>query len=181
LPYGSDWYRAVACILLSGRVRATNDGTPDMTEVKRVTKEANFNQYLTERVGTFLVAADVIRFNRQNRYEVGPNLAAFWARVDAKLPEVARHAVARLAGHQTGRPLWMTEADEDWGLSELVSLLFTCFRGLPWSSPRWTRFSTTSPDCLRMTWCGRSAGSGGLASGDVAGWQLKLDARCRKA
>ena len=55
-PYGSYWYRAVACILLSGRVQAKHDGTPNMTDVNRVGKEANFNQYLTERVGTFLVA-----------------------------------------------------------------------------------------------------------------------------
>ena len=55
-PYGSYWYRAVACILLSGRVQAKHDGAPNMTDVNRVGKEANFNQYLTERVGKFLVA-----------------------------------------------------------------------------------------------------------------------------
>ena len=70
-PYGSYWYRAVACILLSGRVQARNDGAPNMTDVNRVGKEANFNQYLTERVGTFLVAAGVVRFDRQGRYERG--------------------------------------------------------------------------------------------------------------
>src|SRR4051812_32407135 len=50
-PYGSYWYRAVACILLSGRVQARSDRTPNMTDVNRVGKEANFNQYLTERIG----------------------------------------------------------------------------------------------------------------------------------
>ena len=64
-PYGSYWYRAVAGILLSGRVQAKNDGTPNMTDVNRVGKEANFNQYLTERIGTFLVASDVVRSDRQ--------------------------------------------------------------------------------------------------------------------
>ena len=38
-----------------------------MTDVKRVGKEANFNQYLTERVGTFLVVLRAIDFDRQNR------------------------------------------------------------------------------------------------------------------
>src|SRR4051794_14280489 len=42
-PYGSYWYRAVAGILLSGRVQAENDGAPNMTDVNRVGKEANFN------------------------------------------------------------------------------------------------------------------------------------------
>src|SRR3954451_15771184 len=51
-PYGRYWYRAVACVLLSGRVQAKHDGTPNMTDVNRVGKVANFNQYLTERVGT---------------------------------------------------------------------------------------------------------------------------------
>src|SRR4051812_37441711 len=68
-PYGSYWYRAGACTPLPGRVGARQDGTPNMTDVNRVGKEANFNQTLTERVGTFLVAAEVIRFDRQDRYE----------------------------------------------------------------------------------------------------------------
>ena len=60
-PYGSYWYRAVACILLSGRVHVKNDGAPNMTDVNRIGKEANFNQHLTERVGKFLVAMGAVR------------------------------------------------------------------------------------------------------------------------
>ena len=95
-PYGSYWYRAVACILLSGRVQAKHDGTPNMTDVNRIGKEANFNQYLTERIGKFLVAADVVRFDRQGRYEAGPNLTAFWDHDAARLPAITRQAVLRL-------------------------------------------------------------------------------------
>src|SRR4051812_25149966 len=76
-PYSSYWYRAVVCILLSRRVQATRDGSPNGTDVNRVGKEANFNQHLIERVGTFLAAADVVRFDGQGRYDAGPNLAAF--------------------------------------------------------------------------------------------------------
>ena len=104
-PYGSYWYRAVACILLSGRVQAKHDGTPNMTDVNRVGKEANFNQYLTERVGTFLVAMGVVRFDRQGRYEAGPNLAAFWDHDVARLPAITRQAVLHLVGYQTGHRL----------------------------------------------------------------------------
>ena len=112
-PSGSYWYRAVACILLSGRVQARRDGTPNMTDVNRVGKEANFNPYLTERVGTLLVASDVVRFDRQGRYDGGPNLAAFRDCDGARLPAIARQAVARLVGHQTGHPFWHPKAPED--------------------------------------------------------------------
>ncbi len=59
-PYGSYWYRAVACMLLSGRVQPKQDGYPNRTELNRLCKEANFNQYLFERIARFLAAMDVI-------------------------------------------------------------------------------------------------------------------------
>src|SRR4051812_50221569 len=55
-PYGSYWYRAVACLLLSGRVRGRHDGTPKRTDGNRGGKEGNFNQHLTQRGGAVLVA-----------------------------------------------------------------------------------------------------------------------------
>jgi hypothetical protein len=181
-PYGSYWYRAVACILLSGRVQARQDGTPNMTDVNRVGKEANFNQYLTERVGTFLVAADVLRFDRQNRYEAGPTLAALWGHDDAKLPVIARQAVARLFGHQAGHPFWDTKAPEDWGLTELLALLFTCFRGLALVE---SEVGQVLHDFTRLPQDDLVRAARGLRlevdSVDVAGWQLKLDTRGRKA
>jgi hypothetical protein len=181
-PYGSHWYRAVACILLSGRVHAKNDGAPNMTDVNRVGKEANFNQYLTERVGTFLVASDVVRFDRQGRYEVGPNLAAFWDRDDARLPAITRQAVARLAGYQTGHPLWHPKAPEDWCLIELLSLLFMCFRGLALAE---SEVGQVLHDFTRLPQDDLVRAARGLGleldSVDIAGWPQKLDARGRKA
>lgn len=181
-PYGSYWYRAVAGILLSGRGQAKHDGTPNMTDVNRIGKEANFNPYLTERIGTFLVASDVVRSDRQGRYEAGPNLAAFWDRDDARLPAITRQAVARLVGHQTGHPFWHPKAPEDWGLIELLSLVFTCFHGLALVESEVGQvlhdFTRLPQDDLV-----RAAEGLGLAVDgvDVAGWQLKLDARGRKA
>lgn len=181
-PYGSYWYRAVACILLSGRVQAKRDGAPNMTDVNRVGKEANFNQYLTERVGTFLVAADVVRFDRQDRYEAGPNLAAFWDRDAARLPAIAREAVTRLVGHQTGHPFWHPRRPDDWGLIELLSLFFRSFRELALVEsdvgPVLHEFTRLPQDDLV-----RAADGLGLVvdSVDVAGWQLKLDNRSQKA
>jgi hypothetical protein len=181
-PYGGYWYRAVACILLCGRVQARQDGTPNMTDVNRVGKEANFNQHLTERVGTFLVAADVLRSDRQNRYEAGPNLAAFWGHDDAKLPAIARQAVRRLVGSQTGHPFYYSKALEDWSLIELLSLFFTCFRGLALVESEVCQvlhdFTRLPQDDLVRAAHGLRLG---VDSVDVAGWQLKLDARGRKA
>ena len=112
-PYGSYWYRAVACILLSGRVQAKSDGTPNMTDVNRVGKEANFNQYLTERVGKLLVAMGAAQVDRRGRYEAGPNLAAFWDHDVARLPTITRQAALLLVRHQTGSPSWRPKAVDD--------------------------------------------------------------------
>jgi hypothetical protein len=181
-PYGSSWYRAVACVLLSGRVQAKHDGTPNMTDVNRVGKEANFNQYLTERVGTFLVASDVVRFDRQGRYEAGPNLAAFWDRDDARLPAITRQAVSRLVGHQTGHPFWHPKAPEDWGLIELLSIFSTCFHGLALVE---SEVGQVLYDFTRLPQDDLVRAARGLRlevdSVDVAGWRLKLDTRGRKA
>jgi hypothetical protein len=181
-PYGSYWYRAVACILLSGRVQAKQDGAPNRTDVNRVGKEAKFNQHLTERVGTLLVAADVIRFNRHGRYEAGPNLAAFWGHDDARLSAVMRQAVARLVGHHTGHPLWHPKPTEDWGVIELLSLFLTSFRGLALVESEVGRvlheFTRLRKDDLVRAARGFRLG---LNCVDVAGWQARLDARGRKA
>ena len=181
-PYGSYWYRAVACILLSGRVQAKHDGTPNMTEVNRVGKEANFNQYLTERIGTFLVASDVIRFDRQGRYEAGPNLAAFWDHDDERLPAITRQAVVRLVGYQTGHPFWHPKAPEDWGLIEFLSLFFTCFRGRALVE---SEVGQVLHDFTRLPQDDLVQAAEGLGlevdSVDVAGWRLKLDGRGQKA
>src|SRR5262249_29822923 len=61
-PFSSYWYRAIACMMLSGRVqpRRYQDGSPNMTDVNRIGKEANFNQYLFDRVALTLATADIV-------------------------------------------------------------------------------------------------------------------------
>jgi hypothetical protein len=173
----------VACLLLSGRVQARQDGTPNMTDVNRVAKEANFNQYLTERVGTFLVAADVLRFDLQHRYEAGRTSPRSGATTtdDAKLPATARQAVARFFGHQAGHPFWDTKAPEDWGLTELLALFFTCLRGLALVE---SEVGQVLHDVTRLPQDDLVRAALGLRlevdSVDVAGWQLKLETRGRK-
>jgi hypothetical protein len=181
-PYGSYWYRAVACILLSGRVQAKSDGKPNMTDVNRIGKEANFNQYLVERVGTFLVAADVIPFDRQHRYEAGPNLAAFWDHDGDRLPTITRQAVVRFVGNQTGHSYWYPKPPEDWHLIEFLTLFFAGFKGRAVVESKvgevFHNFALLPPDDLI-----KAARGLGLAldEADVAGWERKLDERGQKA
>jgi hypothetical protein len=181
-PCGSYLYRAVTGILLSGRVPAKNDGAPNMTDVNRIGKEANFNQYLTERIGRFLVAADVIRFDRQKQYEPGPNLDAFWDHDAARLPAITRRAVLRLVGYQTGHALWNPRDPEDWHLIEFLSLFFACFQERALIESRVEQilldFALLPRDDLIQ-----AARGLGLTLDDaaVAGWERRLNDRGQKA
>ncbi len=181
-PYGNYWYRAVACVLLSGRVQAKHDGAPNMTDVNRIGKEANFNQYLTERIGKFLVGSDMVRFDRGGRYQAGPHLPAFWGHDAACLPAITRQAVLRLFGYQTDHPFWNPKSPENWGLIEFLSLFFASFQELALVETRagqiFHDFSLLPPDDLI-----RAARGFGLAvdDTDVAGWERKLDAKGQKA
>jgi hypothetical protein len=71
-PYAEYWQRAVAAMLLSGRVAAKADGFPNMTDVNRISKEANFDQYRFQATGGFLATAEIIQANEQRSgYEPG--------------------------------------------------------------------------------------------------------------
>jgi hypothetical protein len=90
-PYCEYWRRAVAGMLLSGRIAPKNDGFPNMTDVNRICKEANFDQYLFEVTGRFLIAAKIIRPNeKRSRYEPAKFSKAFWNHQLRCLQEAAR-------------------------------------------------------------------------------------------
>lgn len=181
-PYGSYWYRAVACMLLSGRVQPRADGAPNMTDVNRLGKEANFNQYLIERVGKFLVAMGAIRGDRPGKYEAGPNLGAFWVHDVERLRPITRQAVLGLVRHQTGSPSWRPEKVDDSYLIEFLSLFFASFRGLALVESQvgqvFHDFSLLPADDLIEA----ARGLGLITDAvDVAGWRQRLDARGQKA
>jgi hypothetical protein len=125
-PYGSWWYRAVACILLSGRVRPKYGGGPNMTDVDRLGKEANFNQYLTEQVAKFLVAADVIKDPITGPYVEGPNINTFWEHDAERLPKITRHAILNHVDRRTG---YRPKRIEEIGKAHLVEFLTLFFAG----------------------------------------------------
>ncbi len=131
-PYGSYWYRAIACMMLSGRVQPKHytDGSPNMTDVNRIGKEANFNQYLFERVARFLVSAEIIVERKlEGPYQEGPNIDAFWDHDEKKLPEIGRHAVLNdVKKHAGYLPKRATPLDRA-HLIEFLTLFFACFEG----------------------------------------------------
>ena len=111
-PYCEYWRRAVAAMLLSGRIAAKDDGFPNKTDVNRICKEANFDQYLFEATGRFLITAKIIQPNRQSsRYQPAKFSDAFWNHQLQPLQETARQAFLRsveLRGKPPRRsPRWL--------------------------------------------------------------------------
>lgn len=181
-PYGSCWYRAVACMLLSGRVRAKLDGAPNMTDANRLCKEANFNQHRFERVAKLLVALGAVQAKDQGPYQEGPNLSAFWSHDAGRLRTITHQAVLQIVQQHTGiqpyRPTTVHHAQ----LIEFLVLFFGCFRGKAVVESRvgqvFHDFGQLPKDDLV-----RTARGLGLKSGDVNphGWKYWLDAKGREA
>lgn len=181
-PYGSYWYRAVACMLLSGRVRPRADGDPNLTDANRVGKEANFNQHLIGRVGKLLVAMGAIRGDRRGGYEAGPDLPAFWDHDVGRLPTITRQAVLHLVQRHTGYQPWRPTTIHNAHLIEFLTLFFACFEGRALVESRvgpvFQDFSQLPKDDLI-----RTARELGLKEDDVAsyGWKHWLDDKGQKA
>ncbi|MGD9856973.1 MAG: hypothetical protein AB7U20_18645 [Planctomycetaceae bacterium] len=106
VPYGHFWQRAIAAMLLSGRVKPRQDGSPNLTDVNRICKEANFNQRLFERFSGFLVHAQIVESARNGNYQSGPHAAAFWDRDLDGLRKASRGAFLRFVGRFTGYQIW---------------------------------------------------------------------------
>ena len=125
------WRRPVAAMLLSGRIAAKDDGFPNMTDVNRICKEANFDPYLFEATGRFLLTAKIIRPNQQSsRYQPAKFSDAFWNHQLQPLQETARQAFLKLVQHFTpfrvGRPTLAVSSM----LDVLVALFAAAFADL---------------------------------------------------
>ena len=132
-PFSSYWYRAIACMMLSGRVqpkRYDSDGEPNMTDVNRIGKEANFNQYLFQQVARTLATAEIVVEGRlDGPYQEGPNIDAFWDHDEKKLPEIGRRAVIHyLEKHARSLPKRATPAARA-HLIEFLTLFFASMQG----------------------------------------------------
>lgn len=139
-PFSSYWYRAIACVMLSGRVQPKHydaDGSPNMTDANRFGKEANFNPYLFERVASYLVIADIVAEPRlDGPYREGPNIDAFWDHDEKKLPAIGRQAVLnsldRHSGYLPKRATPLAEAH----ILEFLTLFLATFKGRAIQEPR---------------------------------------------
>ena len=173
-PYGCYWYRAIACMLLSGRVHPKSDGDPSMTDVNRLGKEANFNQYIFERVAKSLVAMGAIKAGRAHEYTEGENLDPFWEQCDTKkLTAATWAAVLDLVGTGTSEPgaAGVPRPFRILHLIEFLQLFLACFNG-----PCAARRREGRPGVARLqpvTWR-RSEGCRARVSGIMLG-VAKLD------
>src|SRR5262249_35240049 len=80
-PFSGYCYRAIACVMLSGRVRPKSyqEGPPNMMDVNRIGKEADFNQYLFQRCAVTLATLEiVVEDPYRGIYQEGPNIETFW-------------------------------------------------------------------------------------------------------
>lgn len=176
-PYGEYWRRAVAAMLLSGRIAAKADGFPNKTDVNRICKEANFDQYLFEATGRFLVTAKIVQAHAQgSRYEHAKFGDAFWNHQLQFLQEMARQAFLDLVQQFTPFRVWRPTLAIDSKLDEFVALFAAAFMDLAIPNNQvgnvFLEFSKLPPQELADL-----AGQLGLKTQeyDVSGWDCWLD------
>lgn len=100
--YSQHWYRAVAVMLLSGRVSPTTDGWPNKTEGRRLCKEANFSPAWLDELGWFLAQADIVRASRIRGYAEGKSFDAFDQHDFEPLQLAVHGGVMKLIQEETG-------------------------------------------------------------------------------
>jgi hypothetical protein len=148
-----------------------------MTDVNRICKEANFNQYLFEASGKFLVMAKIIRPCEQSpRYERAKFSDAFWNHQLQPLQGTARQAFLELVQHFTPFRAWRPTLAVSSMLDMLVALFATAFADLAIPRDRagnvFLEFSKLpSPDLLDL---GKQLGFK-TRRYDTGGWDCWLD------
>jgi hypothetical protein len=98
-PFSEFWWKAVACVLLSGRVKPKwEKKAANLTDVHRFCKEANFNPYYFQNAAEVLVAGEVVSAKFNAAYEPGKRFKDFWSRDLARIQAVAHHALVSMTG-----------------------------------------------------------------------------------
>src|SRR5438128_8446718 len=109
-PYSEYWWKAVACILLSGRVQPKwNKGLPNRTELNRICKEANFSQGYFQNVAEFLIAGQVLDHS-SDEYQRGKRFEDFCSRDLIRVRAVAMHGLLGLISRFTPFHTWRPSA-----------------------------------------------------------------------
>ena len=128
-PYSEFWWRTVACVLLSGRVRPKwEKNLPNLTDLTRFCKDANFNQFYFQTAAEFLVAGDVVGANFNEDYQPGKCFEDFWSRDLRRIKTVAQQAVISLIGRfarfHGSRPALFSD-----GVFALIGAFFAALEG----------------------------------------------------
>jgi len=135
-----------------GRIAAKDDGFPNMTDVNRICKEANFDQYLFEATSRFLVAAKIIRPNKRgSRYEPAKFSDAFWNHRLQPLRETARQAFLELVQQFTSFRVWRPTFAISSMLDGFVALFAAAFQDLAIRRDGAARSSLNSASCPPRT------------------------------
>ncbi|MCY2952526.1 MAG: hypothetical protein NTU53_11195 [Planctomycetota bacterium] len=180
--YAAYWYKAAACLLLSGHISPKVDGHPNMTDATRMCKEANFNPYLLQRIAGFLTCAEVVKVKPSGDYGPGPSFAAFWRHEPKALMVIARQGVLTIVKERTGYQVWRPTDVSYSHLIEFLSVFFGCFQGLALREGElggvFRRFSALPRHDLA-----RAAKVMGVGVDDmrVGGWQNWLDEKGQTA
>ncbi len=138
IPYTEYWRRAIALMLLSGRVSAKNDGTPNQTDAHRFGKEANFNPYLLGQVGEFFVFAGILDPGRYGSkyYQPGEWAEAFWNRDVPGLQQASRQAFRKYIETFSSETIKRARKNPVPQLDMVLMLFGKAFQGLavPWKT-----------------------------------------------
>jgi hypothetical protein len=128
-PHSEFWWRATACVLLSGRVRPKwAKKLPNLTDLTRFCKDANFNQNYFQNAAEFLVAGDVVSANFNEDYQPGKCFEDFWSRDFRRIKTVAQKALISLFGRLTPFHSWRPTLLFD-GVFALLGAFFAALEG----------------------------------------------------
>lgn len=131
-PFADHWHRAIACMLLSGRVQPKGDGFPNRTDVTRICKESNLNPHFFEHVGRLLVKSKIVDPGSHGKalYTPGENLTAFWDRDLAVLSAAARRSFLSFVGDSTGFVIYRPTFAYSSALDSFARIFAAAFQGL---------------------------------------------------
>lgn len=179
-PYSVRW-RPIACMLLSGKVRPTWDDPPNKTDVERVCKQANFDQYYFHSVASCLVCSDVVK-SEMDRYKPGKHFEAFWGDDIEETRKAARHGLLRFVQRLVGIPTRRRGKVGSAELIEFLTLFFSCFQGRSLPSDQvgkvFLEFSRLPPQALATAEEGLGITARAAAKQDWSAW---LDEKGQRA
>lgn len=156
--YSQYWYRAVAAMVLSGRVAATYEGRVNKTDGMRLCKEGNFNPAWLDELSWFLVNANVVAANRRKEFVPGDAFAAFDQHDLSPLCSAVCNGVLNLLQQETGNLIRPTRP-ADAKMIEFLTLYASAFSNV-----------AVRESDLPQIWLGLSQ----LSEKELLAWSKKL-------